>query len=105
MPSTPRAKVSKQICAKMELTKEDILIDLAESWRNATGDRKIKLGLALLPYFMPKLKAVEHDFGGDGTVTINIGGASAVPKEVTPADAPVTIEGQAVPLPNEVAKH
>ncbi|WP_162896725.1 hypothetical protein [Ruegeria sp. AD91A] len=79
MPSTPRAKVSKHICAKMELTKEDILIDLAESWRNATGDRKIKLGLALLPYFMPKLKAVDMTTTQDVKVTVRIGGEETLP--------------------------
>ena len=74
MPSTPRAKVSKQIRAKMRLTKEDILIDLAESWRYAKGQERIDLGLALMPYVMPKLMVVDVKSTQNVQVAMKIGG-------------------------------
>ena len=74
MPSTRNAKATKKQRAMTGLTTEEILFDLAERWRKARGDNKIRLGLELLPYFMPKLWAVDVTRTADVKVRITIGG-------------------------------
>ncbi len=77
MPHGTDAKATKAQRAATGLTKEDLLLSLADDWRTATGRDKRALGLELLPYFAPRLKAVDITQTQDVKVTISIGGVDA----------------------------
>lgn len=60
---------------------------LADRFRDMeTGPEKDALAKDLLPYYVPKLKAVEHKAGEGATVTVTIGQASPTVGEQDKAD-------------------
>jgi len=70
----PQAKATKAQRAATALSKELLLYDLAAAYKIAEGDDKTRLAMELLPYFAPKLKAVDVTQTADVRVTVCIGG-------------------------------
>lgn len=63
MPSKPRAFASKKLRAKaaleQQLTADELFLDMATEYRKLKGSARVQLGIALAPYFRPKLMAAK----------------------------------------------
>ncbi len=78
MPGRPQGKASKsargEVVVRRGLTADELFMDLAEMCQKAKGERKLEIGLQLLPYLRPKLKAIDVTHTNDVRVSITIGG-------------------------------
>lgn len=77
----PKKKLTRKqlgaIASMGGITREELEAFLSDAFRRARGADKSKLALELLPYYMPRLKAVDVTQRSDVRVTVTIGGADA----------------------------
>lgn len=95
MPNTRRAKLIRRqqvaIALAGGLTREELFGFLSEQFRNEKNlDKKTELGLMLLPYLAPRLKAVEVSQTQDVKIKVTIGGQDEAAPAV-PASTPVLV--------------
>ena len=68
----PQAKASRKARAtaalRHQVTADEVFEDLPAEYVKLKGDAKIKLALELMPYLIPKKKAVDHT----GTIQTDI---------------------------------
>lgn len=68
-------KATRKQRAQTGVTKEELLSYLSNRWRRARKpDEKQELAMQLLPYFAPRLKAVEAHVSHNVVVEVEIGG-------------------------------
>lgn len=96
MPNTRQPKLNRRqqgaISLAGGLTREEFFNDLSEAYRATKDpDKKVNLGLQLLPYLVPRLRAVEVTQTQDVKVSVTVGGTDEAAASPVPASVPAAL--------------